>query len=586
MVQNTDNCHMNFKDTFYSLLVKFIKEDPESSGMSDEQINEAIFEHTLTNHSGWTYKGWYTVHNNPAYVFNKYYMLKNYLPGFEAKYSSAGMWQFIEHVINESKNQGLLDSSIMEQIDIYFNNDKYPKPTFFQPLWGPGREMIKDFDKCIPVNAPLKGGSSSYGNYGIDSSRTYGIYGYDTYSKFHYMNGDGSTLVPLNLTSPRYNVYKDNMKAILMNNPIISKDIAGTYGKNIKVMSKQSPVKVNVETLYDSSIYQQTSTDGEVMQFIKNATFKPYFHAVLWKLMGYIIEAAGDLGKDIHMFDSGNSLAFLERGVGEFPWDDDIDVGFKTDLNYNSFKELLKRLFNTGLVITLYGKEDSVNYDNFESGKKWSNYIIQKQIKSLSDIDMITPTNIWFLKVSITPETWMSIKQKLGIPEFKLFFGSSSYEAIPWVDIQAHIPNSDGIYSVKYPREFGNLTPLEITNKTETINGVNITVPNNLQKAILKYKPIDRYLKQDKIYNHINGASKMLYYNESNMKESPESPIIQRDVQRFVEGHHKNVMSIMNVLSNDDFKTSNVQSGGDEYYKQKYLKYKQKYLELKSIIQK
>lgn len=588
MVQNTDNCHMNFKDTFYSLLVKFIKEDPKSNGMTDEEINDVIFEHTLTNHSGWTYKGWYTVYNNPKYIFNKYYMLKNYLPGFEAKYSNAGMWEFIEHVINECRYQGLLDDTLIEQIDIYFNNDKYPKPTFFQPLWGPGREMIKDFDKCIPVNAPLRGGSSSYGNYGIDSSRTYGIYGYNTYSKFDYMKGDGATIVPLNLTSPRYNVYKDNMKAILTSNTIISKNIAETYGKNIKTnkLPKKASVKFDVETLYNSSIYQSKPTDGEVMQFIKTSTFKPYFHAVLWKLMGHIINVSGDLGNDIHMFDSGNSLAYLERGVGEFPWDDDIDVGFKTDSNYNSFKELLRKLYNSGLVITLYAKENNVNYDNFASGKRWSDYIIHKQINSLSDIDMITPTNIWFLKVSITPKTWMNIKEKLGIPEFKLFFGSSPYEAIPWVDIIPHIPNGDGTYSVKYPRELDINTPLKINNYKERVNGIVITIPDNLQEAILKYKPLDKYHKQDKIYNHINSKSKMLYYNETNDKNAPESRMLQKEVHDYIINHSTNVIKIMDVLSNDDFKTNNVQSGGDEYYKQKYLKYKQKYIELKSKISK
>jgi hypothetical protein len=571
MVEKTDNCELNIRNCYYTKLVEYMRyyDSQLENKLTDELINDAIFNHTFTNHSGWSPSDKLKqsmVPNDEKYLFNRYYNIKIHIPAFYdiTNSNKEPFWGFISNVVKNARS--LCNKHVEDIYKVFFEK---PKTTFFQPLWGPSMEFEKKYDMCVTGKSLtlLGGNSDSYGSYG-----SYGSY--SGYVNFNCDTGDYKVSIK-RITNPRYNVYEKMNRPILYNNTIMSNNFANSVPKKIMGLSditnelqKLVSFEIDNNLLNTNTIllnllnkYTLSLDDKKIVEIVYKSTINPSFHAVTWKLFKCISE---NISNNFMLMDSGNALSFDEYNVGEYPWDDDIDIGFKTDENYTEYKEMMKKCLRKGLEVYVYKKIVVIPVG------KWSdsNNMQNTKINTESEVDTYNKNNIWFIKVTFPLNKFIIIKEKLNIKQ-NYKFGTSVYDVIPWIDIFPFYNSAPNEYKYLY----GNYTDNKVVFKTNTnqikqINNCNVVVPENIQDAIKKYKERVNYNKKDKIYNHITGTSKTINYDNNN---------IQQFVKEYIENHNIIIKNDMNKINCEDFFTTI--SGG---YYTKYLKYKNKYLQLKN----
>lgn len=339
--------------------------------------------------------------------------------------------------------------------------------------------------------------------------------------------------------------------------------------------------------------YKILDSDIETLQYIYDSTFSPIYHALSWKLLECVMEKTKT--KDKFIFnDSGNVLAYYEYNVPQYPFDDDIDIGFITDDKYVEYKKFMKDCINSGFDIFVF--EKIAENPNFKWYKPENTLRID--LKSISDVDKYNPENVWFIKVKMSYPKFIETAKKLGLTRFQLSDGELNVDAVPWIDVFPWFKESDNMYHIKF-QEFHNFNPLsvELTNDVDAY-GMKIKHPKNLLELVRnKYKKgneskdekdWNQYKKGGKIYNHtfnIRKDYKLKYDDIVNL------------VDEYVVNHNKEVKRIMDTISCDNMmgeifqqplppkevNNKYLSSGKLDSYK-KYLKYKQKYMALKKFL--
>ena len=331
--------------------------------------------------------------------------------------------------------------------------------------------------------------------------------------------------------------------------------------KDITIIIKKVPTEYfNYENI-DKPILLNNKTDFEykiddleTFKIIKDATINPKYHAVLWKLLLCIID------ENFILMDSGNSLAHAEYNVGQYPWDDDIDIGYKTDEKYMEYFKFLKHCINLGLEVWIYGKVD-------KGLVGWTKNREDEQM-TLENADKFNKDNIWFSKITIPNTKYDELCKKIKLTD-KYYF-SQKIPAAPWIDLFPWTKNdTDNKLASLYPTEL-KIAKFLIDNKEKSnIYGIDINKPSNLGLALEKYKNPANYRKTGKIFNHT--------LLRNNTEKFYSSNLIKK-VNDYVENHSKEIINTMTMINCEDIILS--KSGGNSY--QKYLKYKAKYLELKN----
>jgi hypothetical protein len=592
MVENNDNFNDNFRICYYKILHSYIKYLLPT--LDDNQIMNIIYNHTFTNHSGWgptndTKR--IILLNDNTYLFNRYYNIKIHIPGFfDEKFSSEEpFWGFISETIFESYNQGLLIGISKEIYELFFST---PKNNFYHPLWGPKMEFKKKYDNCVIKNKlnligndinnnilydDSLGGHNNYSlddydnndyhnnnNYDDDDDNDNDIvlyndsYGYtNDYNIFDPIKGDYLTFNK-NIIEPYYHTYTNNSRQLLCQNTPVGKLL---FNNNlIKLINLVGNDNINIIN-YDVNIILENILLSKDYKLRKNLMGKiyqsiisPKFHAIIWKMLEYIIKKTNS--NNFILMDSGNSLALNEYNVLQYPWDDDIDIGFITDNNYNNIFDFLKKCRRLGFLTFIYKKVNNQKNNWYENMK----------LVELTDNNQLNfnPDNIWFFKLQMTENSYNFIKDKLSFKMNLKFKGETN--VIPWIDIFPFV-KKDGKYIAN------NINKLNLFNngfiindkKYKLNNGSEIMVPDNLADSLLKYKSKEQYMKQDNIYNHISGESFRIEY------KNDEAEFIKK----VIETYQKYIIGYIVELDYEDNINKKTYSQDFFYYK-KY--YKRKYI--------
>lgn len=323
-----------------------------------------------------------------------------------------------------------------------------------------------------------------------------------------------------------------------------------SYDKDYKDLSKYTQLyKLNELTLLN--IIKKLNIDSknvnlEMLDFISNATIHPCFHAITWYMLKYITELLGK-NNNFMMMDSGNGMAFMEYNIIEYPWDDDIDIGFLTDDKYNDIKKLIKTVTDYGFDVYYYTRDPNQTL--------WYKDLVVKSHKDF-DLNKVSQETIWFFKIALPNNRYKPLKKKYNIPSY---YFSEEYDVTPWIDVFP-ITKINNKYMTRWYKELNTFGDGFNITKITSFGPVSIHVPTNLENATDKYKTRDFYNKKDKIYNHISKSKMELTYN------SDESKIIKE----YIKDHNNKILSYVYYF------------GSLFYYENKYLKYKKKYLELKN----
>lgn len=548
IVENNKYMNMNYRYEYFNNIInniKYYNSNLEAREISDEEINEDIFNHTFTNHSGWSPSDnnkRIMLPNNNKYLFNRYYNIKTHIPAiFNTSINSKEPFlDFISEVISMTNNSNILDITIKEIYDLYFVKNK---TGFFQPLWI-NTELNKKIDICRG-KLTLVGGSHDYGSnsYGSNSygyvsnrygSNSYGSnrygsnsYGYGSYYKnFDCINGDYPIKI-INIDKPNYYTYKDIYKPILLNN------------------EKKSIIKSYFISDYDNNIFE----------FIKRSTFNPIYHAILWKLLSCIIN------ENFILFDNDNSLAYMEHNIGQYPWDNDIDIAYITDENYVSYIDFLKNCIKMGLEVFVDAHE-------IENGD------VNVEKLTLENANNYNKNNLSSSKITITQNTFNILSKKLNLYEKYYIYGDKESLAIPGINLVPCIKNDiTNKLIINHNSSHLNVNSEQFRfDNIEHINiyGINIYKPANLSLALNKYKnlKITEEGYNEKIYDYINHTYREFNYGIE----------LKKHVKNYIQEHSKRIIDIMNKITCEDLYLS--QLGGNDYH-YKYLKYKAKYLKLR-----
>jgi hypothetical protein len=529
-IDSEDGSDLNFRDHYFNKLSEYMRIFSDKS-LSDTQIDEDIFNHTYTNNSGWSpMQHRIMLPNNPDYLFNRYYNIKIHIPAFysTAESDKEPLWGFLNNVINKASLQFTNNKPLSYLHKLFFDK----KTNFIFPLWGTYMEFPKIYDKCVTnMKLTLQVGAGS-GSAGVGDR--YGTYGtYDNNSKFIEFNckkGDYNVEIKY-IPDPGYFCYTNRYKPLLDNtNPIITGNMSKLYNDDKFITRITELLKISKKLLADyikqfnlTGSGSDINTDTGIAQYTYNSTLNPKFHAVAWKLFKCIIDKTKTADNFIFS-DSGNLLAYQIFKHPQFPWDDDIDVGFITDDLYTEYFKFMKDCMDQGFEVFVYSKLDP-SLTVLPAGEKWYDAKHNKVIKLTPAIlKTLTPDNVWFIKVTFPSDKFNRLKTKINLTDNYSFDSQGTYSAVPWVDVQpfTKVASSTATYKYKYGEIHNMKTPVILdSNKKVTILDINIKIPDNTEQILDKYKKKAEYETKAVIYNHVSKekAAKTINYTTQDIKD-------------------------------------------------------------------
>ena len=324
------------------------------------------------------------------------------------------------------------------------------------------------------------------------------------------------------------------------------------------------------------------SKDIKAISIIHENTFHPLFHALTWKLF---ICAMGLTKTNDNFFfmDSGNTLALCEyydidpdSHIVQYPWDDDIDIGFITDSEFKSYFEFLKQCFKNGIDVWFH--ERLGNLSDLDTNKKkkfWhKEFNNPVQISSVDDFDRFNSENIWFAKIVLPKDAYDRETSKQNVTINYKFPGHQGADiTTPWIDVFPWTQTTENKVQFKYWKYINIIEDLDVSDKTVQVFKTPIKVADNITKGINKYKTTDKYFKKEKIYNHSSGKRYELSYDTAN---------IQNFVKNYISEHHKKIVGYFDQIKCEDLIKGGITPtvGGYSNYHSKYIKYKKKFLSL------
>jgi hypothetical protein len=583
MVENNNLCEMNFRDTFYNKLTNYMcyYDTILLSKLTINDINETIFNLVFTTQVGWSpiesYKK-IILPNDQKYIFGKYLTQSSHIQNFfdESKYQDEPILSFITNTIEEVRKYNNI--VISNLIEIYYNENKEkPREMFVKTLWGCNSK--KNYDKCVAnkkvstlVGGYLFGVSNTCNKSGFYGSYNPYIYGYNNSTgsfnnfnrKIDCENGEPSIIKNIN---PRYNWYQDQYKPLIDGtNKIIDDNYAKHndniiyFNENKYIYQQNTDLIEKIKELMVSSIVDNES-NFNLVKLLNSVTLDPKFASITWKLLNCVAQ----IRNQFVLMSSGNTLCYKEYGYGQYPWDDDIDIAYHTDEEYNEYFNLLKECFKQKYDIYFYMKQDQ---SDITSSDKFENILTEKLNDPKELGSKFRKENFWFGKITFNVNEYFKLAKKIGMNNLNKFGGR--YISTPWIDVFPLVLK-DNIYYHKFPNQLRLNENFNIESKRIKLFGTEIIETDDVQKSIDKYKKPELFNKQAVIYNHV-----------SQKKIDNIVKYDNQDKQDFV----KNYVKVYNELMEKYIKTINcdefcANSESETNYKMKYLKYKQKYLNQK-----
>ena len=567
MVEENDDCELNIRNAYYQKLVNYMYyyDNMLDNKLTKDIVNETIFNMVFTNQSGWSPSNenkQVVVAQNADYLFNRYYNIKIHISAFytEEYTNLEPLWGFVADIIADCSELCKKIRPISDMYDVFYS---YKKTTFIKYLWGPNTEMDKKYDQCVTnKKVTLVGGHYGVG-YGVNS---YGINNYDSRDPIDISNCEnGQYKIVVKNIPQYYNWYKYDYKPLLDNsNQIIDTNII-KYNNNIVYVNDNNILyQINndviniIQQIIDANANLKNDENMKFIKIINDVTLDPKFTAITWK----IFECISKDDENFIFIESGNSLCYAEYQYPQYPWDDDIDIGYITDDKYTEYFNLIKSCFERGYEVYFY-----TNSTKIESS---SDFAKKHTVEKLINVDEIgtkfTIENVWFCKITFNLNNFKIIAKQLGLKHFYKF--DNKFVSVPWIDVMPFI-KKDNVYKNIYSKQLKFIeTGFNVSNtKNIKILNSNIKITDDLELGLNKYKTKDKYKTETYIYNHVAG------------KNIGKVLIDTNDKKEFMG---KYIESYNNLLAKYNEQINCKSLISDNSFKQKYLMYKMKYIKSKN----
>jgi len=168
------------------------------------------------------------------------------------------------------------------------------------------------------------------------------------------------------MNETKYGLYKYNNNILFNDNKLINYKLLDKLLINVNINNKNNElINIGNNILYLNNNEYATENikntllsidnnineyDYNIIETIYKSSIDPNYHIILWKLLSCIIKLSKSENNFVYI-KSGNSLAYREYNILQFTNDDDIDIGYITDYEYNNFKIFM---MNNNIYINYY----------------------------------------------------------------------------------------------------------------------------------------------------------------------------------------------------------------------------------------
>lgn len=312
------------------------------------------------------------------------------------------------------------------------------------------------------------------------------------------------------------------------------------------------PIDKNIDqilqkTLKETSLNIQ-NINANLVDIVLDSSYSPVFTGTLWKLYKYLNETS-KYSNNFIWIPSGNSIGFLKYN-GHIPWDDDIDIGFQINDNFDTYITFLIECINKGFIVNLHitkVDDDTINwYDNDKtvnlildsrSDPNWSFIKVNDFRNMLKE----HPSRFHFASVTLQEIYWKKICNRF---DFNPYMWNGQSVVTPWIDIIPFIKNDDMFIS--HINDLKKSTP-PISTSLEYYNFLTVPIkfPKDLLPAILQQYNAKRsyinFIHWDTIYSHVKKNKIILDYNIE--------PELHKFIRAYANKYNDSLLYFMNQIS-------------------------------------
>ncbi|QKF93500.1 hypothetical protein QKU48_gp0042 [Fadolivirus algeromassiliense] len=317
---------------------------------------------------------------------------------------------------------------------------------------------------------------------------------------------------------------------------------------------------MNITDKYIQKIYNDTISNYcidinkiniEQLETILNSCFNPIFIATLWKLYHFLYERSR-YSKNLFWGVCGNTVGYFKYH-GHIPWDDDIDIGFEINNNFDEYVDFLIECIKNGFIINLHIKKEDNDKLNWYENNVIVNLVLDSYTPTWSHIKesefrqmMINnPSKLFFANVTLNEQPWLRIAKQMGLNEF--YKWDNKFTTTPWIDVAPYFKkNNQLIPNVNDIREISpNLSTEFEYHNFMTIPG---KFPIDLLEGILQQynskRTWNNFMHWDTIYSHIKKTKIIVDYN---LEQE-----LHRFIRLFIQKYNDHVLNYMKQISLND----------------------------------
>ena len=313
--------------------------------------------------------------------------------------------------------------------------------------------------------------------------------------------------------------------------------------KKILMSTMENLIEDNIDT---------SEINNDVTISILDACYNPIYIATVWKLYKYLHETS-KYSDNLFWITSGNSAGFFKYG-GHIPWDDDIDIGFKINNNFDTYIAFLMECIKCNLIVNLHLKKDINSTANWYDNSTVVNLVLDSRpnpswnfIKETEFRNLIkeNPSKLYFANVTITEFVWKKMINKMGF-ENAYMWNNKTY-ATPWIDIIPHIQKNNRLI----PHFNDNINTLP-SFSTDFEFYDFLTVPGKfpldlLQGLLIQYNEKRSYLNflhWDSIFSHVKKTKIIINYKKN--------PTLHKFIKIFITKYNNELLYYINKISFND----------------------------------
>jgi len=262
--------------------------------------------------------------------------------------------------------------------------------------------------------------------------------------------------------------------------------------------------------------------------------------------------------EQIFYITSGNALGLIKYGA-HLPWDDDLDLGFKTDHNMKSYLSFLEWALTMGYVVNFFLRDsNNVKSDSNEwyQEKKLYSLVLEHctaQVQStvcnsmtpseLEDVIATRPGDFFFANITFNEKVWQNLLEKVG---GKSYFWEGKYLVTPWIDFFPYYQDENGRLQSRFQPYPKSQPSLSATWKKNSVYSLVIYTPLDLIPQTTKFYhgtlDFNCLYKKETLYCHLLDNDILhLEYNEEELDE----------VQQLVDKYSSKVQQILTIYQTE-----------------------------------